>query len=241
MTGLSELLKELKPIQGGESAEDILTAKRLNAIQECIKMIATGRNVSAAGGVYKRESAGGYSLWGKKSFSELNTPAAKPPFWVSTAGADDSGTPQLIVELDSWLMQDETWDSKVTITGLGAAFAVSAEEKVWLEVTLDATGTVTTATIEHAETGGTDWADFPNPIETAGSDQIYYHLLAGLVPITDATRVYENWETITFPDDSTRQLVPTTQDNLIVCAKCSAVNGQLAYVLAPWFRPYLAL
>ena len=45
MSGVSNYLAKLTPIQAGESLRDVLTAERLNAIQGALMALARGENV----------------------------------------------------------------------------------------------------------------------------------------------------------------------------------------------------
>jgi hypothetical protein len=244
MPGLQEKLKFLTPIKAGAKIAAVLTASRLNAIQECIKEMAMGRNVTAGGGIFKKEIAGGFSLYGRNGLTGTGTVTAPHPFKVSLMGSTATAA-TLQVEIDSWLMQDEQWDSKITITGLGAEFTASdPEEVVWLQINVDPAGTVTSATIEHGVPGDPlIWESFPDPIEfddplsASRVQQVYYHLLAYMRPLTDASAAYTGWPIIGF-DSGDRQLVSTTRNNLIVCPKCSSATGELVYTVAPWFTPY---
>lgn len=173
------------------------------------------------------------------------------PFGVSftgytTGGGGEVTAVNVIVELDSWLMKTEDWNDRITITGLGSSFAVTADEKVWLEITMDPNGgPITSATIEHGETGeGGEWESFPSPIEYDSEDETtrsqikYRHLLAEFVEPDDWGDY--PWQKLTFPGGEERLLRSTTASNLIVCRKCYEPGGLTVRVLAPWFAPSLS-
>lgn len=181
----------------------------------------------------------------RRSTRQTTAGETTAPFRVSVAKVErvdgEISAVKLIVEKNSWLMATEKCDDKVTITGLGAEFEVEADDKVWLEVSFDASGDVTAATIEHGEGGVTgEWEPFPDVVEYDDPDQPdrkqtkAFHLLAYLRPVT----AEYDWERVTFPDDEERQLVSTTATNLIICRKCYEPDGELIRTLAPWFTPY---
>jgi hypothetical protein len=175
-----------------------------------------------------------------------------PAFSVYVSAMERTETGEVVsvafrVELDSWLMKSEDWDDKVTVSGLGSSMAIDdPEEKIWLEIATDeASGEITSASIEHGLTGeGEDWENFPaavgwdNEDSPARQQRKYRHLLAYF---TGSVEDYP-WPAVSFPDGSTLYMVNTTEGrHLVACRKCYEPGGTMARVLTPWFRPYLTL
>ena len=69
---MNDLLSKLSTIKSGDSLEGVLTADRLNAIQDLIKAIAAGENIRAGGGVRKGASDGEVHLYGDLSSQIAN-------------------------------------------------------------------------------------------------------------------------------------------------------------------------
>lgn len=242
MPGLQEYLKALTPIRAGNELADELTATRLNAIQELLRSLVAGRNIGTGGNIFRRESPSGYTLYSRdRSGSESIIPTH--PFSVTVTPSERAGdtSVNLIVEKNSWLMESEQVDSKITITGLGAAFEVEEDDKVWLETSFDTSGVVTSCAVRSGEGATTgEWEPFPdvikydNPSSPTRKQEKHFHLLAYFRPVTTEY----DWPTVTFGPEIKRQLVETTFTNLVVCRKCYEPDGELVRVLAPWFMPY---
>jgi hypothetical protein len=245
MPGLQEKLKFLTPIKAGAKIAAVLTASRLNAIQECIKEMAMGRNVTAGGGIFKKEIAGGFSLYGRNGLTgtanrHRTAPLQGFPDGLNCHSRHPAGRDRLLANAGR-AVGFEDHDHRTRREEFTAS---DPEEVVWLQINVDPAGTVTSATIEHGVPGDPlIWESFPDPIEfddplsASRVQQVYYHLLAYMRPLTDASAAYTGWPIIGF-DSGDRQLVSTTRNNLIVCPKCSSATGELVYTVAPWFTPY---
>jgi len=239
---LDTALSKLTPVSRGMGILKVVTAERIQGIQDALVALTRGGNLRSGPGIMIDTAPSGVVI---KAYSDPSSTRSYPahPFEVVPVAVKGAakGSVNLQVEMDSWLMKSEKWNDKMTITGLGEPFELSEDDlAIWLEITLDGEGAVTKATIEHGKPGNTgDWRDFPDPFhyDDEENQDKYFQLLAYIDPVTE--NPYRPGG-IPISGKSPRRLVQCTYVNLIVAEKCLVEDGRTVRVLAPWHAPYVA-
>lgn len=62
MDQLSSHIKKLRPVKAGDSIKSVLTAERVNALQDAILSLAKGENVVTSGGLLKKSFTSSFSI-----------------------------------------------------------------------------------------------------------------------------------------------------------------------------------
>lgn len=188
----------------------------------------------------------------KRQVGDGSGGTAPHPFQVTVAPPDPESEAEnpplrLQVEVDSWLMNGEKADAKVTMTGLGAPFEITPVDgraKIFLEATI-AGGDVTAATINHAD----EWAEdiFPKPVKFDPSEsdpertqEKAWILLAYLEAQSEGNAAYTSRPTIKLAT-TTYQIVQCVRDNLLICKRCYPPTGDNVLLFEPWHAPYVEL
>jgi len=238
----------IEPPRDPQRGEDVITwaqqvSKYLRALRPRPGADVAPR-IQSGGTVYelvRRRRAGGSGS------------AAVHPFQVTVAAPDpeseaENPPPRLQVEIDSWLMNGQAADAKVTITGLGAPFEIEPVEgraKIFLEATVVG-GAVTTVALRH----GDEWdeEEFPEPVRFDPSptdpdrtQDRAYCLLAYLEAQSEGNANYTGRPTIQLAD-VTYQIVQCVRENLLICKGCYEATGDSDILLfRPGHAPYVEL
>jgi hypothetical protein len=73
---MNELLSKLSPLTSGQKLTTALTAERLNAIQDAIKALASGANISASSDIKIAKSLGNVVISNNEYTNRRNIPSA---------------------------------------------------------------------------------------------------------------------------------------------------------------------
>lgn len=221
----------LTPPPDPEEGEPILPWAR--AINRLLKQIIPRESKD----IWPRTGTAGtsYELRRQPRGGDATAPR-RHPFQILPDPAGDPAAPKVSVHLDSWLMGSREADDKITITGLGEAFAIAVDEYIWIEVAVAEGEASGDASIEH---GSEPWPTYPFPYDDS-EDQTAAYFLIGYTQAHEDNGAAVAGNPIDFPerlrighgDGETMQIVQCLTTNLIVTAECEA--GQIVVGLAPW-------
>ena len=146
-------LAELSKIAKGAPLLDVLTADRLNAIQDAIKALVAAQPSRQDG------RAG-----------DAQPKTIPHPFWVYPVGYADAACTQIKVEC-SWgtICNDDDANSGVSISALDNTFTLQSGHKMWLDVDFDEDGVINACTLKSGVPAAQGWTNYPQKFEYLGS------------------------------------------------------------------------
>lgn len=147
----SGILGELTPVKTGDRLVKALTAKRINAIQDAIKVLAEAQ------------------LEERRNRSTV-PPRILHPFQIIWLGVPQGETVKQKVEV-AWGTVSPMSNSEggVTITDLDTAFVLEDGDKVWLHVAFESDGSITSCVLKHGIPSANGWTTYPSRYEYVGS------------------------------------------------------------------------
>jgi hypothetical protein len=227
-------MKRLRKVQRG----DLPRAEDINQLVDALGPLL---NIRGSRGIRVQTTSGGIIIVGppRKSGGGGGT-EGRHPFEVYPAGNAEDGTPQVAVEIDSWLMRSQRASDKQTITGLGTAFTIEVDQMIWLELTFDAEEGLTTATIEH----GAQWDGYDSPVqfdsEAENKRQEKARILLAYTQAVPDPNDYTERHTLTYATSSegepeTLQLVQCVTTHLMLGRCC--FESDTVQLPIPYFAP----
>lgn len=157
----------------------------------------------------------------------------KPSTELNTDGSVKSL--KLAVELKSYILSDIQVDNVINVTGMNIPQEVEDDEDmIWIDIGFP--GTVASIVVGKIA----DWENWPSPVEwdetgPTRAQTHYRHLLGYFAPST-ADGI---GQIVGFPGGESARLKQTTSNDLILCTKCFASQGEEVKVLENWFSPYI--
>lgn len=155
------LLGELTKVKAGEQLTKVITASRINAIQEAIRDLM---NVSS-------------EILDK---TRVNSRRHLNPFQIIDLGAPKSGTKRKVEVAWGTVTPLDNSEGAVTIAGLDTSFDLEATHKVWIMAQFNASGAITSCVLKKGVPSANGWTVYPSRYEFTGSSvwNEWYHPIA---------------------------------------------------------------
>lgn len=209
------LLAELTRIKSGDRLKKVLTASRLNAIQDAIRSLIESH----------------------REIARSSPPAPRRllhPFQIIDLGVPVNESAKRKVEV-AWGTITPMADSEaeVAISGLDTAITLEEGHKIWIKVAFDPDGEVLSCSLDKGVPTAAGWTGYPARYEYAGSStwNYWFH------PIAEVRSAKTGKASTTGNDPGEYSLIDDfviaqlTNTHLVVQEMCD--NGNKIFVLAP--------
>lgn len=212
----SGLLAELTRVKSGERLTKVVTAARMNAIQDAIRALIESQ----------QELARDKGFVARKDYH---------PFQIIDLGMKQGTNDTRKVEV-AWGTITPLSDSEdsVTITDLDTAIELKANHKVWIMARFDESGTITSCALKKGIPSANGWTAYPSRYEFTGSTvwNEWYHPIAEVRTAKTGKASTSGSDTGEYPvlgDDLV--IAQLTNTHLVVQEMCN--DSQKIFALVP--------
>ena len=214
----SGLLAELTRVKSGERLTKVVTAARINALQDAIRALIESQH----------ELARDKGFVARRDYH---------PFQIIDLGMKQGTNDTRKVEV-AWGTITPLSDSEdsAAITDLDTAIELQATHKIWIEASFDPDGAILTCAIKHGVPASAGWTAYPARYEYTGSStwNHWYHPIAEVRAAKtgkSSTADNDTGEYTVLGED--KVIAQLTSTHLVVVEMCDAGNKIFALVPGP--------